>query len=186
TAFLPVRLATDDGGVIRAQPVPTNTSGDFAALRGTDGYVELAREQSQFPQGTAVPLYRWSSPSARAPRELRRFAVGAATATRARAQCALRHGNGSGSSRSARSFAAERAAARLALHRLEELGVGLRVLQLVQEELDRGELVHGMQHLAQHPHLLQLVGLGEELFLARAGAVDVDRGEYALLGDAAI
>jgi len=62
TAFLPVRLATDDGGVIRAQPVPTNTSGDFAALRGTDGYVELAREQSQFPQGTAVPLYRWSSP----------------------------------------------------------------------------------------------------------------------------
>jgi molybdopterin molybdotransferase len=62
TAFLPVRVATDETGVLRARPVPTNTSGDFASLRGTDGYVELAAERSQFPQGMPVPFHRWSTP----------------------------------------------------------------------------------------------------------------------------
>src|SRR6188768_1056032 len=33
----------------------------------------------------------------------------------------------------------------LALHRLEELGVGLRVLHLVEQELDGRELIHRMQ-----------------------------------------
>lgn len=59
TCFLPVRLLTGDGGEIRAIPVATNTSGDFAALGGTDGYVELEKEQSEFPAGTVVPLHRW-------------------------------------------------------------------------------------------------------------------------------
>jgi len=39
--------------------VHTNTSGDFASLAGTDGYVELALENTFFATGTAVPLYRW-------------------------------------------------------------------------------------------------------------------------------
>ena len=43
-----------------------------------------------------------------------------------------------------------------------------------------------MQQLAQDPHLRKLALVGDELFLARAGAVDIDRGEYALLGDAPI
>ena len=46
-------------GQLLALPVPTNTSGDFAALTGTDGYLELAREQKDFPAGTTVPLHRW-------------------------------------------------------------------------------------------------------------------------------
>jgi molybdopterin biosynthesis enzyme len=40
-------------------PVQTNTSGDFASLSGTDGYVELAKDQSDFPAGSAVFLHRW-------------------------------------------------------------------------------------------------------------------------------
>jgi len=36
----------------------------------------------------------------------------------------------------------------LALHCLEELRVGLGVLQLVQQELDRGEFVHRMQYFS--------------------------------------
>jgi molybdopterin biosynthesis enzyme len=49
-------------GAIVATPVPTNTSGDFASLGGTDGYVELSRVQSEFPAGSVVPLHRWNQP----------------------------------------------------------------------------------------------------------------------------
>ena len=37
----------------------TNTSGDFASLSGTDAYVELALEQTEFKAGAVVPLHRW-------------------------------------------------------------------------------------------------------------------------------
>ena len=43
-----------------------------------------------------------------------------------------------------------------------------------------------MQELAQDPHLGELALVGDELLLTRAGAVDVDRREYALLGDAPV
>ena len=59
TCFQPVRLISNAAGLVLAMPVKTNTSGDFTALSGTDGYVELAREQSHFAAGTAVFLYRW-------------------------------------------------------------------------------------------------------------------------------
>jgi molybdopterin molybdotransferase len=62
TCFLPVRLRSSTSGQVRATPVPTNTSGDFTALSGTDGYVELALERSDYPAGTAVPLHRWATP----------------------------------------------------------------------------------------------------------------------------
>ena len=65
----------------------------------------------------------------------------------------------------------------LPLHRLEEIRIGFGVLELREQELDGRELVHRVQHFAQHPHLLQLVGLGEELFLTRARAIDVDGRE---------
>ena len=60
TCFLPVRVHYLDDGRSSAVPVATNTSGDFAALGGTDGYVELDREQSHFPAGTVVPLHSWN------------------------------------------------------------------------------------------------------------------------------
>jgi molybdopterin molybdotransferase len=59
TLFLPTRLVSNAAGTLLALPVHTNTSGDFAALTGTDGYVELALENTFFGTGTAVPLYRW-------------------------------------------------------------------------------------------------------------------------------
>lgn len=62
TNFLPVRCNSDIDGIVRAHPVLTNTSGDFTSLHATDGYVELALEQSFFPRGTPVPLHRWSAP----------------------------------------------------------------------------------------------------------------------------
>src|SRR6266850_7829916 len=77
-------------------------------------------------------------------------------------------------------------AAALALHRLEEFAVRLGVLHLVEQEFDRRELVHGVQELAQDPHLGELALVGDELFLARAGAVDVHRREDALFRDAPV
>ena len=62
TCFMPVRLQSADDGRLNATPVPTNTSGDFASLAGTDGYVELKLEEEEFPAGTAVPLHRWACP----------------------------------------------------------------------------------------------------------------------------
>ena len=59
TCFLPVRVVTSAAGQSVALPVPTNTSGDFAALAGTYGYVELAMSESLFRAGTTVPLTRW-------------------------------------------------------------------------------------------------------------------------------
>jgi len=59
TCFQPVKLISNTQGQLLAMPVNTNTSGDFAALSATDGYVELAKEQSHFPAGTPVFLHRW-------------------------------------------------------------------------------------------------------------------------------
>ena len=59
TCFQPVRLVSNAVGQVLAMPVKTNTSGDFAALSDSDGYVELALEQSLFPAGTSVFLHRW-------------------------------------------------------------------------------------------------------------------------------
>jgi molybdopterin molybdotransferase len=59
TCFLPVKLVSSVGGQTLAMPVHTNTSGDFASLGGTDGYVELALETTTFAAGTGVKLRRW-------------------------------------------------------------------------------------------------------------------------------
>ena len=59
TCFQPVTLLSSAAGQILAMPVKTNTSGDFASLSATDGYVELAKDQAVFPSGSAVFLHRW-------------------------------------------------------------------------------------------------------------------------------
>ena len=59
TCFLPVKLVSSVNGQNLAMPVHTNTSGDFASLSGTDGYVELTLEESTFPAGTTARLHRW-------------------------------------------------------------------------------------------------------------------------------
>ena len=59
SCFLPVKLVSAVSGQVLAMPVETNTSGDFAALSGTAGYVELALAPTTFPAGTGVQLHRW-------------------------------------------------------------------------------------------------------------------------------
>ena len=43
---------------MQARPAPAQNSGDFLALVGTDGFVELAAtDESRFAAGSVVPLY---------------------------------------------------------------------------------------------------------------------------------
>lgn len=57
--FLPVVLSCDESGATWAAPRPTNTSGDFVSLAGTDGFVQLPREQAAFHRGTTARVFRW-------------------------------------------------------------------------------------------------------------------------------
>ncbi|GAC1456717.1 MAG: molybdopterin molybdotransferase MoeA [Steroidobacteraceae bacterium] len=60
TYFMPVRVQHDDWGRAWAIPAPTNGSGDFSALAGTDGFVELPPGPNTYAKGFVARLYRWS------------------------------------------------------------------------------------------------------------------------------
>lgn len=57
--YLPVKLKSDDWGRTSAEPRPTNGSGDFTALAGTDGFVELPPGPNTFPKGFVARFFRW-------------------------------------------------------------------------------------------------------------------------------
>jgi molybdopterin molybdotransferase len=57
--FVPVVLHWNDAGATLAEPRPTNTSGDFATLATTDGFIELEPGSKSRPAGTAGRIYRW-------------------------------------------------------------------------------------------------------------------------------
>ncbi len=57
--FLPVRIELDDWGRPWAMPRPTNGSGDFTSLAGTDGFVELPPGPNTYPKGFVTRLFRW-------------------------------------------------------------------------------------------------------------------------------
>src|SRR3984893_307113 len=57
--FLPVSIEHDAWGQPWANPRPTNGSGDFLSLAGTDGFVELPPGPNTYPQGFVASLYRW-------------------------------------------------------------------------------------------------------------------------------
>jgi molybdopterin molybdotransferase len=67
TLFVPVKLLPDGSGRALAQLCPTQGSGDFVALVGTDGFVELPPQSTEgaadrpveLPAGSVVPFYRW-------------------------------------------------------------------------------------------------------------------------------
>jgi molybdopterin molybdotransferase len=58
TYFMPVSLQADDAQVL-AIPRPPNGPGDFLALSGTDGFVELPPSAAGYPQGFIADFYRW-------------------------------------------------------------------------------------------------------------------------------
>jgi molybdopterin molybdotransferase len=60
TYFMPVRIEQDDWGRPWAMPAPTNGSGDFTALAGTDGFVELPPGPNTYKKGFVTRLLRWS------------------------------------------------------------------------------------------------------------------------------
>lgn len=62
TRFMAVTLSSDAEGRMLALPVETNTSGDFTALSGTDGYIEMDADIVEFPAGTALPFHAWDRP----------------------------------------------------------------------------------------------------------------------------
>lgn len=59
TYLLPVKLSSGPRAELIATPFATNTSGDFAGLLGTDGFVELAADQAEFPAGFVAPFWPW-------------------------------------------------------------------------------------------------------------------------------
>ena len=58
-SYLPVKLRYDDWGRSSAEPCPTNGSGDFTALAGTDGFVELPPGPNTFAKGFVARFFRW-------------------------------------------------------------------------------------------------------------------------------
>jgi molybdopterin molybdotransferase len=57
--FLPAAVETDEWGRPWARTVSHNGSGDFAALSGTSGFVELPPGPNTYPKGFVTRLYRW-------------------------------------------------------------------------------------------------------------------------------
>ena len=57
--FMPVKIMIDDWGRPWAEPRSTNGSGDYAALTGTDGVVELPPGPQTHPKGFVARLHRW-------------------------------------------------------------------------------------------------------------------------------
>jgi molybdopterin molybdotransferase len=57
--LVPVKLTSGAHGELLATADPTNTSGDFSGLVGTDGYVELPAGQAEFPVGYVAGFRAW-------------------------------------------------------------------------------------------------------------------------------
>jgi molybdopterin molybdotransferase len=60
TYFVPVRIRSGANAEQLAEPMETNTSGDFAGLLATDGFVELPADRTEFPTGFVAPFWRWA------------------------------------------------------------------------------------------------------------------------------
>ena len=58
--FLPVKLSAGPRGERLATPDPINTSGDFAGLVDSDGFVELPPGPADFAVGTLAPFRAWA------------------------------------------------------------------------------------------------------------------------------
>ena len=59
TYFMPVKLVATDAGASLAQARPPQGSGDFLALAGTDGFIELPPRPAGYPAGFVADFHRW-------------------------------------------------------------------------------------------------------------------------------
>jgi molybdopterin molybdotransferase len=60
TYFVPVTVEQDAAGRPAARAHPPNGPGDFLALAGTHGFIELPPRTEAFPEGFIASLYRWA------------------------------------------------------------------------------------------------------------------------------
>src|SRR6185437_308286 len=74
----------------------------------------------------------------------------------------------------------------LCVHGGEEVAVALGLEQAIAEQLHGLGDRERVQHLAQHPDAVEVVLGDEQLLFARAGALDVNRGEDALVHELAV
>lgn len=58
-SFVPVSIQHDARGARAALPRSPSGSGDFLALAGTDGFIELPPRTDAYPAGFVADLYRW-------------------------------------------------------------------------------------------------------------------------------
>jgi molybdopterin molybdotransferase len=61
TYFLPVKLEYSKTGRLIAHPLKVKNSGEFTALAGSDGFIELPREESVFKAGEAFKFFSWTT-----------------------------------------------------------------------------------------------------------------------------
>jgi molybdopterin molybdotransferase len=59
TSFVPVRLEFEPNGLLKAHPLKMKNSGEFTALAGSDGFIELPRHQQVFRAGEAFKFFPW-------------------------------------------------------------------------------------------------------------------------------
>lgn len=60
TYFMPVKI-TFHSGTMLATPLAIKNSGEFTALAGSDGFIELSQDQDHFPKDMIVSFYPWRS-----------------------------------------------------------------------------------------------------------------------------
>jgi molybdopterin molybdotransferase len=59
TYFVPVKICFSQEAKLIASPLPIKNSGEFTALSGSDGFLELPRERSLFKRGESFLFFPW-------------------------------------------------------------------------------------------------------------------------------
>jgi len=59
TLFVPVKIHSTREGVLEATPLKIKNSGEFTALAGSDGFIELPQDKSIFKAGESFSFFSW-------------------------------------------------------------------------------------------------------------------------------
>lgn len=59
TYFVPVKITSQKDGTLSAMPLKIKNSGEFSALAGSDGFIELPKDQKIFQKGDAFLFHSW-------------------------------------------------------------------------------------------------------------------------------
>lgn len=59
TYFVPVKITSQKDGTLTAMPLKIKNSGEFSALAGSDGFIELPKDQIIFQKGAAFLFHSW-------------------------------------------------------------------------------------------------------------------------------